>query len=118
MGVLDGHKVEVFAPDERLQGFQKRLPGRDVTRAGAGFDIGSAFPCPANAFIIPLRRFHRNAHRRDGGIGPQPQIRAEHVTARFGVRQDRRHPARDTDKGGASVMFIGRIKPRVIEEAD
>jgi hypothetical protein len=41
--------------------------------------IGRALPVLAAALIVVQRRLHRKGQRRRAGIGPQPQVRAEHV---------------------------------------
>ena len=80
MNVLDGVEVERLAPNERLQ-VAEEIP-RHLYVAGhrPGLDEHRPFPVLAVAFVVNLRRRPRHGNGGGPGIGPQPQVGAEHVT--------------------------------------
>ena len=77
--VLDRRKIEVFAPDKRLQLAQKALPGDAVAGHRAGLDQRCAFPILPDALVIGERG--RDRHRQRGGcrVRAQPQIGAKDI---------------------------------------
>ena len=118
MGVLNGGKIQMLAPDKGAQGGQEFFTRRDVTGAGPGLDIGGAFPCPAHAFVIAFSGGHRQADWRDAGIRAQPQVGAEHIALIGIVRQKCGHPPGDPDECGPRVGDVGRVKAGFVEQAD
>ena len=118
MGVLNRREIQMPPPDEGPQGFQEPRPRLQIARRRTRLDIGRALPCAAKALVIPLRRLHRHADRRDGRVGPQPQIGAEHIALGGGVVQQRRHPPRRPDQRGPRLLVIARLEPGLVEQAD
>ena len=118
MRVLDGGKVQMPAPDEGGQGLQEPLPRRDIARAGARLDEGRALPRPALRLVILLGRRHRDADRRDRGIGAQPQVGAKDIALGRQVRQHRRHPPHDADEGGPRLLRVVGVIAGFVEKAD
>ena len=98
MGVLDGNKIQMLAPNKGGQAVQKPSPCRQITTARAGFDIGRTLPCTALSLVIGLCGGHRQAHRRHTCIGAQPQIGAKHIALRRDIGQHRSHAPRDPNE--------------------
>src|SRR5262249_6899848 len=77
--VLDRSKIEVLAPDERLQLTQKAPPGDLVAGDWAGFDQCCSFPILANALIIGQRCRNGECGRSGRRIRAEPEIGAKNV---------------------------------------
>ena len=117
MGVLDGGEIKVFAPDKGGQRFEEPIPRRDIAAAGAGLDIGGAFPRTALGLVIAVGGGHGQADGRHAGIGAQAQVGAKDISTCHGVAEKARHFAGDADKGGAGLLPVVGITI-LIEEAD
>ena len=119
VGVFDGCKIEMAAPDKGAHPRQKRLPRCDITGTGTRLDIGRPFPCPPHPFVVALSRLHRHADRRDRRIRTQAQIRAEDIALCRAIIEDAHHLARGLDKAGAGLHCVGGIWiAGLVEQAD
>ncbi len=81
--VGNGGEIEVAAPDEGADLAQEPLPQRAVAGDGAGLDHGGAFPVLTHAFVVGERRRQADGGRGGRRVGPEAQIRAEHVAVRI-----------------------------------
>ena len=79
MDVLDGGEIQVLAPHIRSQLLEESLAGFEVAGRRPGLDHRRALPVLAQGFVIGFRRQHRYGHRRNAGVGAQPQVGAEDV---------------------------------------
>ena len=78
--VLDRREIEMLAPQERRQLGEEFLPRLAVAGDGARLDEGGALPVLACAFIIRERRLERDRRRGRGGVRPEAQVGAEHIS--------------------------------------
>ena len=118
MGVLYRGKIQMLAPDEGPQHRKELITRRKIARRRACLDIGGTLPCAAQTFVIPFCRFHRDAHGRHTGIGPQPQVCAKDIALAREIIERPAHRAGGADKGGAGVVKIAGVKARFVEQAD
>ena len=72
-------KIEMPAPDKRVQLRQKALRRAAVAGHRAGLDQGGAFPILSDGFIVVQRRRHRHRDRRRARVGAQPQVGAKNI---------------------------------------
>ena len=79
MNVLDGGEIQVLTPDKGGQAFQEGIAGVDIAGHRAALDHRRALPVLAEGLVIGFRRQHRDGHRGDAGIGPEPEVDAEDV---------------------------------------
>ncbi len=79
VNILDRREVQMTAPEERPELRQEMLAIGDVARDRARLDEGGALPVLPGALVVGERRQHRERRRRRGGVGTEPQIRAEGV---------------------------------------
>ena len=79
MGVLDGGKIQMPAPDKGRQTGQEAMACGHIARTGAGFDIGGTLPCATLGLVIGAGCGHRQADGRHRRIRPQPQVGAKDV---------------------------------------
>ena len=117
MGVLDGCKIQVLAPDKGGERCEEALPGGQIAAARARFDIGGALPSAALGLVIAVGGGHRQADRGDRGIRAQPQVGAEHIAARHRVAEQRGHLAGDADKSSAGLLPVCTIAV-LVKKAD
>ena len=114
MRILYRCVIQMLAPHEGHEALQEPQPRRHIPRTGPRLDECCTFPRPTYAFIIRLRRRHRQANRCDRCIGPQPQVGTEHITLIGDVRQKAGHFARGAHKG-LPHLGIARIACIVIQ---
>ena len=112
--VGDGREVEIFAPDEGRELAQERLAGGDVAGHGARLDEGGALPVLAEALVVVERGVGRERDLRGAGIGPQPQIGAEHIAVAGALlsRRTRSRVRRTKKADGSSLARAGMRRRR------
>ena len=118
MHVGDGGEVEILAPDERRELFQKRFAGENVAGRGARLDESGALPILAHALVIGEGRLERYGDRRRAGVGTQAQIDAEHIAVRRDVGENAHHALRHFDE---EIDVFGRrcdTRARAVEKDD
>ena len=118
VGVLDGGEVQMPPPDEGRQPLKVPFARRDVARRGARLDIGRAFPGAALRLVVLFSRPHRDADRRDRGVGTQPQVGTKDIALGRHVRQHRGHPPHHADEGGPRVLHVVGVIAGFVEQAD
>ena len=118
VGILDRCKIEMPAPDKGAQHVQKARPSLNVARTGARFDKGRPLPRTPDAFVIALRRLHRQHHGRDRGVGTQTQVSAEHIAIGSDIAQRGAHLAGGAHEGHAGIVIIRTVKSGLIKEAN
>ena len=118
LDVGDGREVQMLSPDVGGEFGDKGFADSLVTGAGPRLDPGGAFPVLSPALIIGERGLDRDRHRGRTGVGPQPQIGAEHVVVASLVLHHRRQLLDD------ARIDLGRLvrvlqQPRLaFEESD
>ncbi len=98
MDVLDGGEIQMLAPDEWPQPLQEGFAGLDIAGDGPRLDHRRPFPVLSHAFVVGFRGQYREGQGRGGGIGPQPEIRAEHIAGIGPLLQDAQQVPRQADK--------------------
>src|SRR5690625_4178780 len=109
MGVLDGRKIEMPAPDEGLERAEIGS-ARVLVDQWTCLDMGRALPCAALGLVIALGRADRDADGRGRGRGAKTEIGAEDIAV-FGIlRQHADKLARDMDIAGARLHDLRAIE--------
>ena len=81
-------EIQMLTPDKGRDFRDQRLSCREVAGAGPRLDYGGAFPGAPFPLVVMQRRSGRNRYRRQGGIRPQPQIDAKHITVAAALLQN------------------------------
>src|SRR6516162_7295749 len=115
--ILNGGKIEVFPPNERLQLAQKALPGDPVAGHRPGLDQRCPFPILADALIVGERGWHRQHQRGGRGVRAQPQICAKDVAVARSFVENAREIACNANKEGLDAITRTNARPgRVVKK--
>ncbi len=118
MHILDGGKVEIFAPDERAEFLEERRAAFNVASHGAGLDKGCPLPVLAIGLVIIECCFNRDGQRRGAGIRAQAQIDPEHITIACPLLQDAAQLLGKTHEHGCRVIAFKAEFPAQIKKQD
>jgi len=116
--VLRRVEIEMAAPDERLQGLQKRLARLNVTCDRARLDHGRALPVAPGRAVIDLRRADRDGRRGGARIGAQPEVGAEHVALRRLLAHDAHELLREPREDPLHAASADIRRPVLVVEQD
>ena len=116
--VGDGREIQVLAPDIGREVLQDGAACGDVAGDGPRLDEGGALPVLADALVVDERRAGRDGKRGGTGVGPEPQVGAEHVAIAGALGQQAHEIAGDAHEERLGLEAGAQADAREVVEDD